>query len=319
MTKKRINSIVVTYNRKELLLECIEALLKQTYPVTKITIVDNASTDNTQEFLEENGYFNNPKIDYIRLPQNIGGAGGFFEGISKTKESGFDYAWIMDDDVIVNDDSLEKLIDGTKKLEKLDEKFSFLASTVYGEKKEPMNVPEIDTEPTQNGYSDWYKYLIDGLIPVKSATFVSLLINYDAINKVGLPCKDYFIWGDDTEYTLRLTRYFGKAYLIGNSIVTHKRKNAKNLAIENINDPTRIKMIWRLYRNNKINIRYYNGNGKYIRSLTKDFIYLPKLVGKKYSLMKMKQILKGDFLAIKDYSKFKNYIDNQLENNREKK
>lgn len=317
MTKKKINAIVVTYNRKKLLLECIEALLKQTYPVTMITIIDNASTDNTQELLEENNYLSNSKINYIKLPQNIGGAGGFFEGMSKTKELGFDYAWIMDDDVIVKEDSLEKLMEGAKKVNNFDQNFSFLASTVYGVKKEPMNVPEIDTEPTENGYSDWYKYLSDGLIPIKSATFVSLLIDYNAINKVGLPCKDYFIWGDDTEYTLRLTRYFGKAYLIGNSTVIHKRKNAKSLAIENIDDPNRIKMIWRLYRNNKINIRYYNGNTKYLRSLAKDFIHIPKLIGKKYSLMKIKQILKGDYLAIKDYSKFKKYIDEQLENNRE--
>ena len=315
MTKKKINAIVVTYNRKKLLLECIEALLKQTYPVTMITIIDNASTDNTQEFLEEKGYLNNQRINYIKLPQNTGGAGGFFEGIRKTKDLGYDYAWIMDDDVIVKEDSLEKLIDGAKKLRNLDQKVSFLASTVYGEKKEPMNVPEIDTEPTENGYSDWYKYLNNGVIPIKSATFVSLLIDYDAINKVGLPCKDYFIWGDDTEYTLRLTRFFGKAYLIGDSIVIHKRKNAKSLSIENIDDPNRIKMIWRLYRNNKINIRYYKGNSKYLRSLAKDFINIQKMVGKKQGLQKIKQILKGDFLAMKDYPKFKKFIEDQLKNN----
>ena len=52
---KKICSIVVTYNRKEILLECIAAILSQTYPVHKLIILDNNSTDNTKEYLLEKG------------------------------------------------------------------------------------------------------------------------------------------------------------------------------------------------------------------------------------------------------------------------
>ncbi|MCD6105633.1 MAG: glycosyltransferase, partial [Thermosipho sp. (in: Bacteria)] len=43
--KETVCAVVVTYNRKELLLECLEALRKQTRPLDAIYLIDNASTD----------------------------------------------------------------------------------------------------------------------------------------------------------------------------------------------------------------------------------------------------------------------------------
>ncbi|MCX7697952.1 MAG: glycosyltransferase [Candidatus Goldbacteria bacterium] len=74
--KEKIAVIVVTYNRKELLRRCINAILKQTYKVDKIIVIDNASTDGTEEMMTKT-YYRNKKIDYVRLDKNIGGAGGF--------------------------------------------------------------------------------------------------------------------------------------------------------------------------------------------------------------------------------------------------
>ena len=54
--KDRICAVVVTYNRKELLMECLDALKNQTRPLDGIYIIDNASTDNTPNLLFENKY-----------------------------------------------------------------------------------------------------------------------------------------------------------------------------------------------------------------------------------------------------------------------
>lgn len=48
--KEKIAAVVVTYNRKELIGECLDAILLQTYPVDSIILIDNASTDGTPEF-----------------------------------------------------------------------------------------------------------------------------------------------------------------------------------------------------------------------------------------------------------------------------
>ena len=54
--KETICAVVVTYNRKELLIECLEALLKQTRQLDGIYIIDNSSKDETPELLKEKGF-----------------------------------------------------------------------------------------------------------------------------------------------------------------------------------------------------------------------------------------------------------------------
>jgi len=104
MNARRICAVVVTFNRKGLLIECINSLIRQTYPLYAIFIVDNASTDGTPVALKELGYISEVpsgveesiwetsstiegrfpiKLYYIRLPKNLGSSGGFHEGIKK--------------------------------------------------------------------------------------------------------------------------------------------------------------------------------------------------------------------------------------------
>ena len=221
-----IVAVVVTYNRKDLLVECLEAILRQTYKVNKIVIIDNNSTDGTYEKLQETKILDNKEIIvYKKLEKNIGGAGGFYEGMKLSKQYNPDFVWIMDDDTIPNKNCLEKLIDANSFLNENKEKVSFLASTIYGEKGEFMNVPVVDDRPSDNGYPDWYKYLNKGIVEIKIATFVSLLINIEAINSCGLPCKDFFIWGDDQEYTERISRLFPCFYIAQSVVVHHTAQN----------------------------------------------------------------------------------------------
>src|SRR5208283_3808991 len=117
--KESVCAVVVTYNRKCLLLECLEALFKQTYPLEAIYIIDNASTDGTPEMLKGKGVIRsilNPDnypleeatevvisgmhkihIHYFRMHENIGGAGGFYYGTRLAHEAGHKWIWLMDD------------------------------------------------------------------------------------------------------------------------------------------------------------------------------------------------------------------------------
>ena len=56
LMKNTVCAVVVTYNRKELLIKCLKSLLKQTTPLQAIIIIDNNSTDNTQELLLQEKY-----------------------------------------------------------------------------------------------------------------------------------------------------------------------------------------------------------------------------------------------------------------------
>ena len=87
--KSNVAAVVVTYNRLELLRQCVEALRAQT-TVCDILIVDNASTDGTAQWLASQ-----PDLHYRNTGSNLGGAGGFNCGMRWAVEAGYDYVWVI--------------------------------------------------------------------------------------------------------------------------------------------------------------------------------------------------------------------------------
>lgn len=269
--RQAVAALVVTFNRKELLQECIAAIVAQDYPVARIIVIDNASTDGTADLFNEGGLLAaNPIIEYRLMQENLGGAGGFKEGLRIANLCKVDWVWLMDDDCIPYPSTLTELVKAADTLRAKQIDPSFLASAVYGPANEPMNVPALDCRSSANGYADWYTELDSGMAKIESATFVSLLINNSAITQVGLPISSFFIWGDDTEYTTRLTHHYGPAFLVGQSRVLHKRMNAKSLSIMNEDNPKRIANYHYLYRNNLIVQRYHHGKGQATKLLLRD-------------------------------------------------
>ncbi len=312
-----VMAVVVTFNRKNMLQKTIEAIISQTYRVKSLIIIDNDSTDGTEQLLDEKGYLTSENIIYRRLENNLGGAGGFYEGIKTAEQIGGDFFWLMDDDVIPEENSLQELVSAYQWIEseRLNNpsmrKTAYLASAIYGPNGEFMNLPTISHRTAENGYEYWYRFLEKGVINIQAATFVSLLINGDAVKQCGLPCKDYFIWGDDGEYTLRLHKYFGDAYFIGKSRAVHNRVNAKKLDINNENDPERMKIFHYYYRNNAINSKYYNGTNitrSYIKALIRYF----KNISNSDQRNRIKICLQGYREAIFTYKQTAEYIQSQI-------
>lgn len=289
----KVTAVVVTYNRINLLQECISALLEQTYQDMDILVVNNNSTDGTNEYLEEM-IQQNGKIRVLSLEENIGGAGGFHEGMKYAIQSNPDWLWLMDDDTIPEKDACLELC---KAVEVINDKVGFLSSNVYGMQQECMNTPRMKFQQKgKNGYADWNIHLADSLVKVNSATFCACFVSADAVRKVGLPIKEYFIWGDDTEYTLRLSKYYGQGWLVGKSLVLHKRANGQSLSIKSEDNPNRIQVYYYYVRNYLINVRlyYYGYWGALAKTFHFDLMILQILFGKsKYKGKKIKVLLKG--------------------------
>ena len=237
-------AVVVTYNRKALLLENLECLLSQkTMCDLDILVIDNNSSDGTLAALKERDFFK--KVKYINTGKNLGGAGGFQFGIKYAAEREYDYIWLMDDDCMPKEDSLQKLLDVAN--EKPDE-FGFLASKVLWKDGKicAMNIPRKTV----------FKSIADfdtRVIPIEMASFVSLLIPVWVVKKFGLPIKEFFIWTDDWEYTRRISRHI-PGYMVNDSVVIHKSKNnfGANIAYEASDRLDRYKYLYRndvyLYR-----------------------------------------------------------------------
>src|ERR1039458_6670043 len=105
-----VAAVVVAFNRKVLLAECLGGLLGQTRPLDAIYVIDNASTDGTEGYLRDAKLLDEPKIHYTSLPRNVGGAGGFALGMETAFSAGYAWIWLMDDDAEPFPDALEKLL-----------------------------------------------------------------------------------------------------------------------------------------------------------------------------------------------------------------
>lgn len=253
-----IAAVVVTYNRKDLLLECIAHLRAQELPrpidggsprvedQLGILVVDNASTDGTREALEP--LIREGAIDYRNTGANLGGAGGFNYGMREAVKAGYDYVWVMDDDCMPHPDSLQGLVDAHFQL---DGDYGYLSSVVRW-KDGSICKMNVQRHPLTRNIEDFSK----PLQPCTLASFVSLFVPARIVREVGLPIKDFFIWTDDWEFTRRISRIH-PCYVVGGSVVTHaSANNGAGTIVDDV--PERLDRYRLVYRNDVV---LYRGEG----------------------------------------------------------
>lgn len=206
--------MVVTWNRVDLLRECLKMLDAQTRPPDAVVVVDNASTDGTSDVVR--ALF--PDVDLVALSHNTGGAGGFSVGLAQAVDvHGADLVWAMDDDTIPMDTTLAELI---ASFTAYGPGLGLVASRVVWTdgREQPRNIPR---SPRTVSRAERRAAHAVGARPVRTASFVSLLIDADAIREFGLPTADFFIWNDDFEFTARILRH-RKGVYAPKALVVHK-------------------------------------------------------------------------------------------------
>lgn len=301
----KIAAVVVTYNRKDLLLECLSCLQNQNFSDASqacetsldILVIDNASTDGTSKVLKP--LANTKQILYFNTGSNLGGAGGFNYGMRKAVELGYDYVWVMDDDCMPHEDTLLGFLNADAQL---NGEYGYLSSVcrwidgnicTMNTQRHPLTKNIIDFSPD--------------IQPVTLASFVSLFVPARIIKELGLPIKDFFIWSDDWEFTRRISRKY-PCYLIGKSVVTHKSKSngVGNIALDSEEKISRYKLA---YRNDVVFYRREGIKGYsyiFVRGLYHAFLVLTKAKSKKGE--RLRTILKGNLEGLRFHPKIE-YIN----------
>lgn len=213
---------MVTWNRRELLVEALAALRAQTHPLSALVVVDNASTDGTDRVLGgEAG------LDVVGLQKNTGGAGGFAVGIERALTHQPELVWLLDDDTIPTPGAARELVRVWQEYDDpgghgAGRKPAVLASKVVwtDDRDHPMNTPR--SKPGASSQETERADRVGG-IPIRSASFVSIMCDARVVRERGLPLADYFLWNDDFEYSTRLIRDNVGLYCPG-SVVVHKTK-----------------------------------------------------------------------------------------------
>lgn len=216
----KVAAVIVTYNRAQMLLECIDALLEQTLPLGAIYVIDNDSTDDTAQRLTDEDYLNHSKLHYVRLSQNSGGAGGFTYGLKQAYADGWDWIWLMDDDAQPAADCLAKLMDGLGQLSANANETVCICPRVFN---------FFTKEPEWHQHKRLTRYFMDApifdfsqrLVQIDGNAFVGPLFSRGCISAVGWPRAEFFLWVDDLDFTYRVSRH-GKLILDRDSIIWHK-------------------------------------------------------------------------------------------------
>lgn len=195
----KVCAVIVTYNRKELLRKCLKEVFSQTRRPDHILVVDNASTDGTYEMIKEEY----PEAEILKLEQNRGGAGGFYEGVKLAYESGYKWLWLMDDDGYPLNNTLEMLLS-------IPNRDVVFRGCVVVDKEDPSKLafdyPGNDSRPIRSLKELMHIYENEGIIPGFVNPFNGVLISEEVIRKIGMPKADFFMWGDEAEYMWRAKR-----------------------------------------------------------------------------------------------------------------
>lgn len=209
--------VVVTYNRCNLLKECMNAILTQSRSFDEIIIVDNCSTDGTLTYLDTLRMID--KIHVFRLKSNKGGSFGFATGLKFAMNYEIDWCLLIDDDAIIQDDFNKTIADYIEKDKNRQKAYSCTVLTndsIYTRhrtrhvSKKLMLLKNVPLE-------EYSKESFD----CESATFCGLVVDMNLAQKIGFPKADYFIWEDDAEYCERLRKYTSIRN-VNKAILNHK-------------------------------------------------------------------------------------------------
>jgi len=215
-------AVVVTWNRCELMQESIAAVLAQTRRPERVVVVDNASDDGTAGVLAELAAEHPDILDVITLSANTGGAGGFAAGMERAQRYDPDLLWLLDDDTVPTPTAAAELVRAWAEYDPSGPRPRVLASKVVWTdgRDHPMNTPR--RRPGVGADAIAAARAV-GAMPVRSASFVSLMCDARVVRERGFPVADYFLWNDDFEFSTRLIRG-GVGLYVPTSVVVHKTR-----------------------------------------------------------------------------------------------
>jgi GT2 family glycosyltransferase len=202
-----VAAVLVTYNRLADLKKCVDTLREQTRPLDAIFVINNGSTDSTDEWL-----VTQPDLR-VTTQANLGGAGGFATGLETAYQAGYTWLWCMDDDCLAAPDALANLL-----------KSPNLGPCIKNSMSVSVNSRDelaffVD-RPNQS-----YRKVSDmaglDLIYGVASFFNGTLVHSGVVKAIGVPDKNLFIWGDEVEYMTRAQKMGFPVVTVPSSVFYH--------------------------------------------------------------------------------------------------
>ena len=214
--------MIVNYNGYQDTVDCLESLRKITTPNFFVVVVDNGSTDDSSKKLRDYVLPNRELL--ICLEENLGFSGGNNVGIRYAIRKGAEFVCLLNNDTVVEPNFLDKMISvssfdsviyGKIKFFKDPDKIWFAGGRYnrWTGKTVHFRYNEIDSRQGHQKTDDEDCNFVTGCL---------LLIPTSVIEKVGLLSEHYFLYYEDTEYSLRLSEYEIQMKYAPEAVIYHK-------------------------------------------------------------------------------------------------
>ena len=219
MKNIEINILILNWNNRRILSDCIKSILNSKYDNYSITVIDNASTDDSVDYVKS--HFEN--INIIRVPSNLGYALGYNYAFKKIKNTIKD-CWflLLNNDTILNTNTLNVLSQSAIK---------YGESNIYGCKIINLNNKKIwyaggkISSITGNAYHNKIDSDdISNSIQIAETDFISgccMLIKNDLLYKVNGFTPTYNFYYEDVDLCNKAKQLGSKCYYIPSTTILH--------------------------------------------------------------------------------------------------
>ncbi len=214
--RKNVSVIIVNYNGRDHLAECLDALRVQTFRDFEIILVDNASTDGSVIFVTKTY----PEVAIIENRENLGYGGGNNAGI---RQSHGKYVVLLNNDTKAEPKWLEKLIGPVEK----DQGVGMCASKIM-DYYHPEIIDNTGLLIYRDGIArgrgrleeDRGQYALEEEVFVPSGC--AGLYRRDMLEEIGLFDEDFFLYVDDVDIGFRARLAGWKCTYVPDAVVYHK-------------------------------------------------------------------------------------------------
>ncbi|MCC5778457.1 glycosyltransferase [Nitratireductor sp. B36] len=249
--------VVVTYRRPAMLAQLLESVAGSTLLPERLVIIDNASGDETPAVVEAARAALGPvELDYRLLERNLGGAGGFHEGVRLAHAAGAEWMWLMDDDVALAPSGLETLLAHAGRYrclmgerENSDGRPFFFQNVFF---------PALGVALPRPGNlfrraDVWHTNL---------ATFEGLFVHRSVVDAIGFPDPRFFITWDDLAYGWLASHVTDVVCVKGVVLQRLRHQRQISLGVRHLAEASDLSRFY-MMRNRGLLVHYLRAKGRY--------------------------------------------------------
>ncbi len=220
MSPRSVAAVVVNWNGREVLAQCLESLIHSDQEGLAIYVVDNASTDGSAEMLGERF----PSVRLIRNERNDGYAAGANAGVERVRADGFDYALLLNNDLELAPDAVSALMRAAAGHPGA----AFLGPLIYYHDRPDViwsfggTVSFLTGDIRHVGLRERDTGQYEEIRRADYVTGCAMLVSLEAVGKIGLMDTGYFMYNEDTDWCMRATRLGYDVLVVPEAKVWHK-------------------------------------------------------------------------------------------------